>query len=155
MQEIVYHSIQLKCDVKKAFDMFTQNEYLQSWLAEIADVEPKPGGKYELFWDPDDRENNSTIGCRITAIEEGKFVAFEWKGPKQFKHFMNNTVPLTHVVVFFLPCGRGGLSPCTEVHLVHTGWGEGGEWQEARSYFEKAWLIGLKNLEGKFGAVAQ
>jgi uncharacterized protein YndB with AHSA1/START domain len=150
MQEVVYQSIRLKCDAKKAFDMFTVNEHLQSWLTAIADVEPKRGGKYELFWDPDDRENNSTKGCRITLIEENKFVAFEWKGPKQFRHFMNTAVPLTHVVVFFLPCDDPSVSPCTEVHLVHSGWGDSAEWREAKSYFDKAWLAALENLKAKF-----
>jgi uncharacterized protein YndB with AHSA1/START domain len=146
MQEVVYQSVRLKCDAKKAYEMFTVNEHLQSWLAEIADVEPKPGGKYELFWDPDDRENNSTIGCRITLIEEGKFIAFEWKGPKQFKYFMNTVVPLTHVVVLFLPCSESSESPCTEVHLIHSGWGDSTEWEEARLWFEKAWCLAFDRL---------
>lgn len=150
MHEVVYQFARLNCDTAGAFQMFTKNEYLQSWLTEIADVEPKQGGKYELFWDPDDRENNSTKGCKITAIEENKFVAFEWKGPPQFKHFMNTTIPLTHVVVFFLPCGDSAVSPYTEVHLIHSGWGDSAEWKEAKSYFDKAWFIAFKGLKARF-----
>jgi uncharacterized protein YndB with AHSA1/START domain len=126
--------------------MFTDNKLLEAWLTEIADVEPRPGGKYELFWDRDDRENNSTTGCRITAIEENKFLAFDWKGPTQFKHFMNTIVPLTHIVVFFLPCTDGN-KPCTEIHLVHSGWGDSAEWEEAREWFEKAWKAAFVRLE--------
>jgi uncharacterized protein YndB with AHSA1/START domain len=126
--------------------MFTQNDLLQSWLTEIADVEPKLGGKYELFWDPDNRENNSTIGCRITAIEKNKLIAFDWKGPTQFKHFMNNIIPLTHVVIFFLPYMEGNES-CTEVHLIHSGWGNSAEWKEARTWFDKSWKLAFDRLE--------
>ena len=151
MQEIVYCSVRLRCNTEKAFAMFTVNENLQTWLTEIADVEPKPGGKYELFWDPDDREHNSTIGCKVTMIQKHKLIAFEWKGPKQFKHFMNTAVPLTLVVVFFLPCdGSSAAEPCTEIHLIHSGWRDSAEWSEARSYFDKAWLIAFKNLEARF-----
>jgi uncharacterized protein YndB with AHSA1/START domain len=150
MNKVIYRSTRLYCDIHHAFQMFTKNEYLQSWLTEIADVEARLGGKYELFWDPDDRENNSTIGCKITVIEENKLIAFEWKGPKQFKHFMNEADPLTHVVVFFLPCDDSGVSPCTEVHLIHSGWGDSAEWKEAKSYFNKAWFIALKNLKSRF-----
>ena len=139
MNRILYHSTQLKCDLRQAFKMFTSNEHLQSWLAEIADVDPTMGGKYELFWDPDDREDNSTSGCKITAIERHKFLAFEWTGPKQFKHFMNKANPLTHVVVFFLSCDEMVVDPCTEVHLIHSGWGDSAEWEEARQWFKKAW----------------
>ncbi|MCK4941015.1 SRPBCC domain-containing protein [candidate division WOR-3 bacterium] len=146
MYKILHHSVQLSCGIHEAFRMFTVNELLQSWLTEIADVEPKLGGKYELFWDPDNRENNSTIGCKITAIEEDRFLAFEWKGPTQFKHFMNNIVPLTHVVVFFLPYKEGN-KPCTEVHLIHSGWGDSVEWEEARTWFDKAWKGAFDRLE--------
>ncbi|GAF87159.1 unnamed protein product, partial [marine sediment metagenome] len=33
-------------------------------------MEDKKGGKYELFWEPENRENNRTIGCKITGIEK-------------------------------------------------------------------------------------
>lgn len=138
MNKILNLSVRLRCDTGRAFSMFTVNEMLQSWLTVIADVEPRVGGKYELFWDRGDRENNSTAGCRITAIEENKFIAFEWKGPSQFKHFMNNVIPLTHVVVFFIPQIEGNI-PYTEVHLIHSGWGGSVEWEEARKWFEQAW----------------
>jgi len=146
MNRILYHSTQLNCDVRQAFNMFTMNEHLQSWLAEIADVEPKLGGKYELFWDPDDKKNNSTIGCRITAIEKNKFLTFEWKGPTQFKNFMNEANPLTHVVVFFLSCDETIVKPCTEVHLIHAGWRDSAEWEEARLWFKEAWDAAFDRL---------
>lgn len=126
--------------------MFTVNEMLQSWLTVVADVDAKPGGKYELFWDPDNRENNSTIGCRITAIEKDKLIAFEWKGPTQFRHFMNDISPLTHVAVFFTPY-REGNEHGAEIHLVHSGWGDSPEWEEARAWFDKAWQAAFERLQ--------
>lgn len=150
MQNVVYVSARLNCDLVKAFQMFTVNDNLQSWLTNIADVEPRVGGKYELFWDPNDKENNSTIGCKVTLFEENKLIAFEWKGPPQFKDFMNTIVPLTHVVVFFVRCSDSGTALNTEVHLIHTGWGDSSEWQKAKVYFDTAWSIAFKNLEGLF-----
>ncbi len=149
MQNVVHLSARLNCDVGKAFEMFTVNDNLQSWLTNIADVEPRVGGKYELFWDPGDKENNSTVGCKVTIFEENKLIAFEWKGPPQFKDLMNTIVPLTHVVAFFIP-NVTGASPCTEVHLIHAGWGDSSEWQKAKAYFDTAWSIAFKNLEGLF-----
>ncbi len=146
MNRIVHLSVKLSCDVNEAFRMFTVNEMLQSWLTLIADVDAKPGGKYELFWDPDNRKNNSTIGCRITAIEKNKLIAFEWKGPTQFKHFMNDISPLTHVVVFFTAY-REGNEHGTEVHLVHSGWGDSLEWEKARTWFENAWQAAFERLQ--------
>jgi uncharacterized protein YndB with AHSA1/START domain len=148
MDKILYHTVQLNCDARQAFAMFTGNEQLQSWLTTVADVEPKVGGKYELFWNPEDRENDSTIGCKVTAIEPDKFLAFEWKGPRQYKHFMNEADPLTHVVVFFIPCNsETDTSPFTAIHLIHSGWGSSAEWDEARMWFERAWGEAFKELE--------
>ncbi len=147
MDKILYHSVLLLCDTDHAFKMFTVNEHLQQWLTEVADVEPRIGGKFELFWNPQDRENDSTIGCKIIAIEPGKFLAFEWKGPRQYKDFMNNADPLTHVVVFFIPCNEGGREKArTEVHLVHSGWRSSAEWEQARLWFRKAWDDAFENL---------
>ncbi|MGD9380609.1 MAG: SRPBCC domain-containing protein [candidate division WOR-3 bacterium] len=151
MTKVLHVSVVVNCDIPRAFKMLTDNKLLESWLTEIADVEPTPGGKYELFWDRDDRESNSTIGCRITAIEENRFLAFDWKGPTQFKHFMNTIVPLTHIVVFFLPRMEGDKQR-TEIHLVHSGWGDSAEWQEAREWFEKAWKAALDRLEKSISA---
>ena len=145
MTKILHHSVRLNCDTHRAYEMFTVNKLLQTWLTKLADVEPEVGGKYELFWDPEDKENNSTIGCKITAIEQDKLLAFDWKGPVQYKHFMNNADPLTQVVVSFVPY-EDGTSSCAEVHVIHTGWRNSSEWEEARKYFERAWSNALEEL---------
>jgi uncharacterized protein YndB with AHSA1/START domain len=125
-----------------AFAYFTSSALLQEWLAPLAAVEPHVGGAYELFWQPDDRENNSTIGCRVTAMAPGQLLAFQWRSPKQFKTFANAADPLTHVVVAFVPEGRGA-----RVHLVHSGWRSSPEWEGARAWQERAWSGAFTQLE--------
>lgn len=141
MGRIISISVEINCNPERAFEMFSENELLESWICDRADVDAKVGGKYELFWNPPP-ENAGTVGCKATAVEPDKFVSFEWKGPKMFEHFMNTADPLTHVVVFFLPRASG-----TDVHLVHSGWGSSGEWEEARQWFEKAWAGALSKLQ--------
>jgi uncharacterized protein YndB with AHSA1/START domain len=142
VDKVIHVSAFLSVPPARAWEYFTSNALLQSWLTVSADVEPRVGGKYELFWQPDDRENNSTIGCRVTAIAPGQFIAFQWRSPKQFKSFANAADPLTHVVVTF-SAEQGG----TRVHLVHSGWRSSPEWEEARLWQEKAWLGAFKELE--------
>jgi uncharacterized protein YndB with AHSA1/START domain len=142
MDKIIYQSVTLKCDLEKAFAMFTVNEHLEKWLTQKADVEPRVGGRFELFWNPEDKANDSTIGCKILAIQPSKFISFEWKGPKQFKRFMNDAKPLTNVVVFFIPYSKG-----TEVHLLHSGWRDTTEWEEARQWFDEAWKNAFSELQ--------
>jgi uncharacterized protein YndB with AHSA1/START domain len=141
MDKIILHSAQLQCNTHRAFKMFTDNQLLESWLVNVAEVESFVGGKYELFWEPSDRENNSTLGCKVTAIEVDRFLAFEWRSPKQFKHFANLADPLTHVVVFFIPSHQG-----TEVYLLHSGWRNSVEWEEARQWQDQAWRGAFQEL---------
>jgi hypothetical protein len=82
----------------------------------------------------------------VTAIEQDGLLCFEWKGPAQFRHFMNDADPLTHVVVFFVPC-TDVAGPCTEVRLVHSGWRSSAEWEEARQWFDRSWNVALEQLE--------
>ncbi|NLI97803.1 SRPBCC domain-containing protein [bacterium] len=148
MDKIIHTSVELNCSPAEAFRMFTDNEKLESWFAPQANVEPKLGGLYELFWNPEDKQYDSTIGCRITAFEQDKLLAFEWKGPKQFNHFMNSADPLTHITVLFFPTPHS----TTEVHAVHTGWRSSAEWEEARQSFVSMWDYAFGELKKKINA---
>lgn len=141
--KIIHVSTVVSVSPAKAFTYFTNESLLQSWLTLEARVEPKVGGRYELFWQPEDRENNSTIGCQITALVPGYLIAFQWRSPEQFKSFANTADPLTHVVVLFVPESTG-----THVHLIHSGWRSSAQWEEARLWQEQAW-------NGAFEALAR
>ncbi|NHJ46248.1 MAG: SRPBCC domain-containing protein [Asgard group archaeon] len=133
MQKVIYLTSKVKGLKEKAYDYF-----LNAMYAPEAKIEAKVGGKYETYWNPPEREDNSTIGCKITALEEKNLLAFEWKGPVNFKHFMNNCDPLTHVTIFFSEEKKEN-EIITKVYLLHTGWGPTDEWEEARVYFVNAW----------------
>jgi uncharacterized protein YndB with AHSA1/START domain len=150
MDKVIHQTVRLPCDAARAFEMFTVNGELEKWLVVKADVEACVGGKYELFWNPEEPEFDSTIGCRVTALEPAKLLAFEWKGPKQYSDFMNECRPLTHVTVAFVPGEEGG-KPCTEVHLLHTGWRDTPQWEEAREWFVRNWEGAFKALEEQVG----
>jgi uncharacterized protein YndB with AHSA1/START domain len=145
MDKIIHVSAELGCPPAEAFKMFTDKPSLETWLTEEADIEPRVGGKYELFWNSEDREYDSTIGCKITALVPDRLICFEWKGPKQYSGFMNEVDPLTHVTVSFIPTDHG----TTEVHAVHTGWRSSAEWEEARQWFVNMWNFALGELKKK------
>lgn len=147
MENIIQIKILIDCNIENAYSMFIVNRFLEKWLTVKAEVEPKVGGKYELFWDPENREKNSTIGCKITGIERNKYISFDWKGPVDFQTFMNVADPLTHVIVFF---SYNNKNPSiTLIHLFHTGWRKEPKWQKARNYFENAWSKALQGLKEK------
>ena len=142
MDKIIKESVTLDCLKDEAFEMFISNSRLESWLTSKADVDPQEGGKYELFWVPDDPENDSTIGCKVLMIDKPDILNFEWKGPKQYSRFMNSVRPLTNVTVIFNEQGKK-----THVTLIHTGWRDTDEWEEARQFFIKAWKGAFAQLE--------
>jgi uncharacterized protein YndB with AHSA1/START domain len=147
MEQIIHQQIHLNCTPEKAFRQFTHSEHLERWLTGRAEVEARIGGKYELFWDLDHPERDSTLGCRITALVPDRMLAFDWKGLQEFSDFMNDADPLTHVAVLFFSAKSG-----TELHLLHSGWRRSGRWPEAQAYFERAWTNALETLQGQIGA---
>lgn len=131
---VLVHRARVPLPVADCFGLFTEVTGLESWLCAKARVEPHVGGRYELFWDPADPENDSTIGCRITAFERDQLLAFQWRSPRQFKPFANAADPLTHVVVSFHAEASG-----TAVTLVHSGWRSSPPWQQAAEWQAAAW----------------
>ena len=129
-----------------AFRFFTETKYLEAWLTSVAEVENRRGGKYELFWDPGNPEDNSTKGCHITAFDQDRLIAFDWNGPVQFRDFMNDLDPLTHVMVFFAP-GSIGREAYVDVTLAHSGWRVGSNWDEAKGWQKRAWEAAFEELK--------
>ena len=135
---------------QEAFDYFADNELLEKWLTVKADVEMKEGGKYELFWTPDDPDptSNSTYGCKVLAVDRPHYFNIEWKGNAEQKGFMNTVRPLTNVTVLFSDMGNNQ----TKVSLIHTGWREGENWERARRYFINSWTGAFRQLEELAGS---
>lgn len=125
------------------FQLFLDTQHVASWLCKKAHIEARIGGRYELMWEPEDPQNNSTIGCRITAYERDRLLAFQWRSPKQFKDFANAADPLTHVVVAF-----HGAHDETVVTLVHSGWRSTPDWQQAAQWQHVAWDYAFRALAG-------
>jgi uncharacterized protein YndB with AHSA1/START domain len=138
MTAIIHQSAHVACSPERAYQYFTENELLEAFFTVKADVEPRVGGKYELDWDPPSRPEQSTVGCRVTALAENRILAFDWKGPPPYSEVMNIADPLTHVTLAFFPSGDGHGGQ-TEIHVLHSGWGEGERWEAARHYFDAAW----------------
>lgn len=147
LDHVIHASAVLNCAPAEAFRHFTDSKLLAEWLADRADVEPKVGGKYEIFWNsPPAPPNRGTSGCKITLLVPDKLLGFDWIGPTMFDDAMNIADPATHVLVTFIPIG----DHATEVHLVHSGWGHSAAWDKPRLWFERAWSGALEALAGKF-----
>ncbi len=121
---------------------WTSSEGVKSWFSPEANVDPRPGGPFELFFDPANHDHESTKGCVFTEIEHGSSLSFTWKGPGQFAQLMNDPSRLTKVLVTF-----HDVSGLTRVIINHIGWGDGEEWAQAREWHQKAWKDVLASLK--------
>jgi hypothetical protein len=138
MTKIVHINKKFDGSAEAAFQFFVRGKY-----ALDAIIEPKVGGKYELFWDLNDRTKDTTAGCKFTIFQKNKMIGADWTGPLEFDDIMNKTDPFTHLLVTFSQTNDDKV----EINLIHTGWGSNPEWERARLYFENAWIQVLKMLK--------
>ena len=80
---------------------------------------------------------------RYLALQPKKMLSFDWNAPPSLPEARQQR---TFVIVRFTPLETKG----TRVTLHHTGWGEGGEWDKAYAYFDRAWGNVLGNLKKRF-----
>jgi hypothetical protein len=80
---------------------------------------------------------------RFLSIQEKKMFTVTWNVPPSLPEARAQR---TYVTVRLKPVGENE----TEVALHHSGWGEGGQWDQAYAYFDKAWGNVLANLQKQF-----
>lgn len=141
--EAVETQVLVKAPREVVWWAWTRAERITQWFAPAATIDPRPGGAFELFFNPADRSRDCTAGCTFTAVEPMTRLAFTWKGPDLFAAVMNHPDRLTAVTVTMEPVEGG-----TRVTVVHAGWGEGDGWAEARRWHAAAWRQVLDSLKG-------
>lgn len=134
--------VELNVSVKEAWQLWLDGRKLVQWLTTEARVEPQVGGAYELFWDPTNHNDNSTLGCKITALVPHKLLAFEWRGPVPYADLMNVEPFPTWASVSFEPVEVNK----TMLHFRHSGWGVGDPWREAKDWQNTAWTMAFNEL---------
>lgn len=124
-----------------AWYAWTISDRVTKWFSPEANIDPRVGGAYELFFDPSNHDHMSTKGCKVIDLREKELLQFTWKGPDDFAPTMNRDDALTKVTVTFEAIGDA-----TKVTVEHIGWGEGEEWEKARNWHKVAWTQVLDSL---------
>jgi uncharacterized protein YndB with AHSA1/START domain len=142
--------VQLPMPTGAVWYLWADPERVVTWLAARANIEPRAGGAYELFWE-DDPAHNSTLGCQLTAFEPYHHLTFTWRGSEEWEMLM--PAGSTQVDVRL-----SGDASTSTLYLTHTGWGEGEDWAAAKQWQTEAWknaLGGLKALIEMAHSIAQ
>jgi uncharacterized protein YndB with AHSA1/START domain len=115
------------------WEAWTTEAGVRSFFAPACNLELRVDGPYEILFNPDaPAGERGAEGMRVLAFQPRRMLAFTWNAPP---HLSTVRGQLTHVLIRLQPWEEGH----TLVTLTHSGWGEGGEWDEAFQYFERAW----------------
>ncbi|MBD8497000.1 SRPBCC family protein [Paenibacillus arenosi] len=129
---------------EQIWQAWLEADHLVKWFSPEAEIEAKVGGKFELYFNPSNKNKMSTKGCKIAQLEPFESFTFQWKGPDPFAEVMNQEERLTEVKVTLQPVANG-----TNVIVVHTGWynHETKETQQAIEWHKEAWANMLASLK--------
>ena len=140
------HEVVVNAPKEKVFELWISEEGIKKFFGVKAEIENKVGGKYYVYFHPDDR-GLSSEGVKILRYEPSSFLSFEWRGKPEMVEMNVEPFP-TWVEIEFETAGNNK----TKVSLHHYGFGKGGTWDEGYEFFDKAWNQVLENLAAIFTA---
>ncbi|MES2960726.1 MAG: SRPBCC domain-containing protein [Pseudomonadota bacterium] len=142
-------SIEVAASVDQAWEAWTTREGIVSFFAPDARIEARVGGAFQIYIDPGAAPGSKGADdMRFLALQPKKMLSFDWNAPP---HLPEARAQRTFVVVRFEPVN----DKLTRVTLHHSGWGDGGQWDQAYAYFDRAWGAVLGNLKKRFDSGPQ
>ncbi len=128
----------------QVWSAWTTRDGITSFFAPDAKVEARPGGPFQIYMDPlADPGMRGADDMRFLAVQPKRMLSFDWNAPPSLPEArLQHTV----VIVRFNPVDEQH----TQVSIHHVGWGDGGEWDKAYAYFDKAWPFVLGSLQKRF-----
>ena len=129
---------------EQAWQAWTTREGITSFFAPEAKIEPRVGGAFEVYINPYAEPGlKGADDMRFLALQPPRMLSFTWNAPPSLPEARQQR---TFVVVRIHPVSERE----TRVTLHHTGWGDGGEWDKAYAYFDRAWGNALGSLKKRF-----
>lgn len=141
----IHAEISIAAPIQRVWEAWTTAEGIKSFLAPDCHIDLRLGGHYEIYFDLDAAPGRrGSEGAEILAFQEPVMLSFTWNAPPSLPSVRFQR---THVVVRLEEIAADQ----TKVSIVHDGWGQGGEWDAALAYFERAWHdIVLPRLRYRF-----
>ena len=135
--------VKVSAPVEAVWNAWSNSEGVQTFLAQKANIQLKPGGPYEVFFNPAD-ERMTTQGCKLLSYVPGEMISFQWILPGDMFPQLRETP--TWVAVQMRPAGTNR----TAVSITQLGWGEGAEWDRAYHHMGKGWEMAAAMLQQRF-----
>lgn len=124
--------IVVEADVDRVWDAWTTRDGITSFFAPDAQIDARVGGAFSIHFDPFAAPGGKGADdMRFMALQPRKMLSFQWNAPP---HLPEARAQRTLVIVRLEPVDTAR----TRVRLHHVGWGDGGEWDKAYAYFDRA-----------------
>jgi uncharacterized protein YndB with AHSA1/START domain len=128
----------------QVWDAWTTRSGITSFFAPDAEIDARVGGAFHIHMDPYGAPGmKGADEMRYMALQPKKMLSFDWNAPP---HLAQARAQRTFVIVRLTPTADGK----TQLSIHHTGWGDGGEWDQTYAYFDKAWGFVLGSLVTRF-----
>lgn len=125
--------IDVPAKVADVWEAWTTEQGIKSFFAPECNVELRSGGPYEILFHPQaEPGDQGGEGMIVLALQERKMLSVTWNAPP---HIPLVRGQMTQLLLRFRKSGKHR----THLTLIQSGWGVGGEWDEAFDYFVWAW----------------
>jgi uncharacterized protein YndB with AHSA1/START domain len=139
----IVKEVVVKAAPEAVFKAWSTSEGVATFFAPEANIQARPDGPFEVYMNPYARPGmKGADSMRVLGVQENRMITFTWNAPP---HLPEARTQRTFVTVRMQPEGAE-----TRVRLTHTGWGDGGEWDKAYAYFDRAWGNVMANLQKRF-----
>jgi uncharacterized protein YndB with AHSA1/START domain len=143
-ERMITKQVVVKGSMPDVWDAWTTTEGIKTFFAPDAHVEARPDGPFQIYINPFAEPGmKGADDMRVLSVERFKMLSFTWNAPPSLPQARKQR---TVVILRFDSVSQNE----TRVTLTHVGWGDGGEWDKAYNYFDKAWDKVLGNLQTRF-----
>ncbi len=143
-ERAIEREVVIRATLDQSWDAWTTRDGIVSFFAPDARIEPRVGGLFEIHVNPYAPAGlKGADDMRFMALQPKRMLSFSWNAPPSLPEVRQQR---TLVILRFTPVDETH----TRITLHHVGWGEGGEWDRAYAYFDRAWTNVLANLKARF-----
>jgi len=143
-ERALHKEVQVAAPIEAVWQAWTTQAGIESFMAPQAEVDARVGGAFHIHFDPlAGPGGKGADDMRFMALQRPTMLSFDWNAPPSLPEARAQR---TFVVVRLADVGGNA----TRVTLHHTGWGDGGQWDQAYAYFDRAWGNVLGSLKTRF-----
>lgn len=129
---IIVTSIEVEAPPAEIWQLWTTEDGL-TFFAPDSQIDLRPGGIYEVYFALDAPVGQrGSEGTTVLGFQTNRMLTVTWALPPYMPDVRPHLTPLT---IEIMPVS----DTASRVTLTHSGWGEGGEWDEAYAYFQQNW----------------